>query len=519
MLKKYPKQWKRTKKTREKKQEKRANKRREENKEDIFTKVDDAFGQYFVGPLATVLFWDVMFWDNQLSVGDGVGSVNGDEYVSSYNGVYTLQPQFSVLSSDVIVRLDSPEEYKNDYFTWTISQDGDRGFYTDIPATTVPSLEVELTPIAEWQGAALPSAPALTEGKERFATVALTEKGFPVLVDREMARKEEAETLPPYEVLAAKHMVNAERYSPSENSTVWVEKEGAWNKATFVESKDKITTSFNKKDGEGFSRSDTTSNISIVRGVDTVVHEGVLPNPDNISLPAVVIWLVFGAIFFTFRMGFISIRGFGHAIKVVRGDFDHEEDEGEVSHFQALSSALSATVGLGNIAGVAIAVAVGGPGAIFWMVMAGFLGMSSKFTECTLGQMYRTKDASGATLGGPMRYLDVGLAELKMGGLGKVLAVLFAVMCIGGSFGGGNMFQANQSFVAVSDLIPFLGESEYGALVYGIVLAILTGIVILGGIKSIGKVAEIIVPMPLWCPLLLGLSSNKRLLQNLLLVA
>ena len=132
-----------------------------------------------------------------------------------------------------------------------------------------------------------------------------------------------------------------------------------------------------------------------------------------------VIWLVLGAIYFTLRMGFISIRGFGHAIRVVKGDFDDEEQEGEVSHFQALSSALSATVGLGNIAGVAIAVSVGGPGAIFWMIVAGFLGMSSKFTECTLGQMYRTKDTNGNTLGGPMRYLDVGLAELKMSGLGQ----------------------------------------------------------------------------------------------------
>jgi AGCS family alanine or glycine:cation symporter len=189
---------------------------------------------------------------------------------------------------------------------------------------------------------------------------------------------------------------------------------------------------------------------------------------------------------------------------VVKGDFDDEEDEGEVSHFQALSSALSATVGLGNIAGVAIAVSVGGPGAIFWMVVAGFLGMSSKFTECTLGQLYRTKDASGNTLGGPMRYLDVGLQELNLGGLGKVLAILFALMCVGGSFGGGNMFQANQSYAAVADLIPFLANFEYGALLYGVVLAVLTGIVILGGIKSIGRVAEIIVPLMCGMYLLAG---------------
>ena len=138
---------------------------------------------------------------------------------------------------------------------------------------------------------------------------------------------------------------------------------------------------------------------------------------------------------------------------------------------------------------------VGGPGAIFWMIMAGFLGMSSKFTECTLGQLYRTKDSSGNTLGGLYGYLDVGLQELNLGGLGKVLAVVFALMCVGGSFGGGNMFQANQSYAVVADLVPFLATFEYGALLYGVVLAVLTGIVILGGIKSIGRVAEIIVPL------------------------
>ncbi len=223
---------------------------------------------------------------------------------------------------------------------------------------------------------------------------------------------------------------------------------------------------------------------------------------DDLSLPAVVVWLVVGAAYFTFRMAFINLRGFGHAIAVTKGDYDSPDDEGEVSHFQALSSALSATVGLGNIAGVAVAVTAGGPGAIFWMVMAGFLGMSSKFVECTLGQMYRVTDSNGQVSGGPMRYLHTGLEELGFGGLGRVLSVVFAVMCIGGSLGGGNMFQANQSFAAVDAIFPFFGGN---GVIYGVILAGLVGVVIIGGIRSIGRVAEIIVPFMCGLYVLAGL--------------
>jgi AGCS family alanine or glycine:cation symporter len=330
-----------------------------------------------------------------------------------------------------------------------------------------------------------------------------------VLVDRKIAGKEESEPLPPYEILAVTVPVSMDRFLIEGGSSVWVETKkdsgvSEWSKATFVELKTATNTRFEKVEGEGFQRKDSKSTEAVLRGTEETRLDEALPNPDNVSLPAVVIWLVLGAVYFTFRMGFISVRGFGHAIQVVKGDFDEEGHDGEVSHFQALSSALSATVGLGNIAGVAIAVSVGGPGAIFWMVVAGFLGMSSKFTECTLGQMYRTKDAGGNTLGGPMRYLDAGLQELNLGGLGKVLAVVFALMCVGGSFGGGNMFQANQSYAAVADLIPFLSDFEYGALLYGVVLAVLTGVVILGGIKSIGRVAEIIVPLMCGMYLLAG---------------
>ena len=143
------------------------------------------------------------------------------------------------------------------------------------------------------------------------------------------------------------------------------------------------------------------------------------------GVPIVVIWLVFGALFFTFKMNFINIRGFKHAIDLVKGKYDDPKDEGEVSHFQALATALSATVGLGNIAGVAVAITVGGPGATFWMIVAGLLGMSSKFVECTLGVKYRIVDENGEVSGGPMYYLRNGLSKYGFGGLGKVLSSYF----------------------------------------------------------------------------------------------
>ncbi|MFZ1866767.1 MAG: alanine/glycine:cation symporter family protein [Polyangiales bacterium] len=225
---------------------------------------------------------------------------------------------------------------------------------------------------------------------------------------------------------------------------------------------------------------------------------------DPIQLPFIVVWLIAGATFFTLRFGFINIRAFRHAWVVTTGHYDDPDDPGEVTHFQALSSALSATVGLGNIAGVAVAVAVGGPGAIFWMVAAGFLGMSSKFTECTLGQMYREVGKDGHILGGPMRYLEEGLGELRLPRLGRFLAILFAVMCIGGSFGGGNMFQANQSYAQVADVLPVF-SGGWGSLVYGVILAFLVGIVIIGGIRRIGQVAGFIVPVMCGIYLVAGL--------------
>ena len=211
----------------------------------------------------------------------------------------------------------------------------------------------------------------------------------------------------------------------------------------------------------------------------------------TLRVPFVVIWLVIAAVFFTVRMHFINFRGFVHAVKLIMGKYHDPTSSGEVTHFQALATALSATVGLGNIAGVAVAVSVGGPGATFWMIVAGLLGMATKFTECTLGVKYRKIDAEGQVSGGPMYYLSAGLERRGLGWLGKILGAIFAFFMILGSLGGGNMFQANQSFSLMSAVFPFL---EGNGAWYGVVLAIMVGIVIIGGIKGIAKVTEKIVP-------------------------
>jgi alanine or glycine:cation symporter, AGCS family len=212
------------------------------------------------------------------------------------------------------------------------------------------------------------------------------------------------------------------------------------------------------------------------------------------GVPLIVVWLILGAVFFTLRMRFINVRGALHAIQLVRGKYDDPtQQSGEVSHFQALVTALSGTVGLGNIAGVAIAVSVGGPGATFWMIVAGLIGMSSKFVECTLGVKYREIDENGEVFGGPMYYLSRGLERRNLKRFGQVLAVLFAILCVGGSFGGGNMFQANQALNQLKGIPGWEGLGEYG-LFFGIGLAFFVGIVIIGGIKSIARVTDKIVP-------------------------
>ncbi|RMF03072.1 MAG: alanine:cation symporter family protein [Bacteroidetes bacterium] len=234
----------------------------------------------------------------------------------------------------------------------------------------------------------------------------------------------------------------------------------------------------------------------ITRAVESVVFWA--PTIGGFTIPFVLIWLVVGATIFSAYLGFIQFSAFRHALDVVRGKYDDPDDTGEVSHFQALTAALSGTVGVGNIAGVALAVGIGGPGATFWMIVAGLLGMASKFTEVSLGLMYRDVHVDGTVSGGPMYYLSKGLAEKgkSWGVFGKVLAFLFAVACIGGSFGGGNMVQINQ---ATNQLIAVTGgESSIFAgqgWIFGFLMAILIGMTIIGGIKSIVKVTDKIVPL------------------------
>lgn len=213
--------------------------------------------------------------------------------------------------------------------------------------------------------------------------------------------------------------------------------------------------------------------------------------PGEADMPFIVGWLVVGAIFLTIRMSFINLRMFRHAYHILRGKYVVAGAQGEVTSFQALTTALSATVGLGNIAGVAIAIMIGGPGATFWMIIAGFLGMTSKFTEATLAQMYREVRPDGHIMGGAMEYLSRGLAEKGWTQTGKFLAVIFCIMTIGGSLGAGNAFQVSQSLTAVKLQIPFFAEQPW---VYGVVMASFVAIVIIGGIRRIAHTAEAIVP-------------------------
>lgn len=206
------------------------------------------------------------------------------------------------------------------------------------------------------------------------------------------------------------------------------------------------------------------------------------------AFPWIVMWLVIAATVFTLYFGFVQFRFFKHSISLVKGDYSDPNDAGEVSHFQALATALSGTVGLGNIAGVAVAVGIGGPGATFWMILAGLLGMASKFTECTLGVKYRNEYPDGTVSGGPMYYISKGFSELGLPG-GKILAVLFSIFCILGALGGGNMFQANQAHAQIAGI-----TGDYPGWITGIVFAAVVYAVIIGGVKSIARVTEKVVP-------------------------
>ena len=209
------------------------------------------------------------------------------------------------------------------------------------------------------------------------------------------------------------------------------------------------------------------------------------------GLPLIVAVLLFGGIFYSFYFGWFSIRAFRHAIDVVRGIYDDPNDPGEISHFKALTSALSATIGLGNIAGVAVAIGTGGPGALVWMIVTAIFGMSSKLASCTLAIMYRTIQSDGRVTGGPMYYLEKGLELRGFKKLGRTLAMLFAMLCIGGALGGGNMFQSNQTIEALGVVSPIFKTYNW---LFGLILAAMVGAVIIGGIQRIATVTSRLVP-------------------------
>jgi len=262
------------------------------------------------------------------------------------------------------------------------------------------------------------------------------------------------------------------------------------------------------------------------RGLDEKINEAFTPianwwgalilhNFPGTEIPTIILLLVGGALFFTVYFGFVNVRRFSTAVQTVRGKYDaldhhesgapdlaiegdikdtirDESKEGEVSHFQALTTAVSGTVGNGNIAGVALAIAVGGPGATFWMILCGLLGMSTKFVECTLGVRYRDVGEDGTVYGGPMYYLTKGLKERGFAKAGKILAMIFALLCIGASFGGGNAAQSNQAAMQLVNSFGMTGGSA--RTIIGIIMMIFVGIIIVGGIKRIASVTEKIVP-------------------------
>ena len=404
--------------------------------------VNEWFGAYVVTPIYKVLFFDVSFWDNQHPKGylPSVPSETDKGYaqytqsqvnasgatVRGYDeasGEYQYGCRVATTADAVVPVIPDGTERTFGQVSVVLKMDG--GELTGL----VQEKTIDLSAL----GLTLPETPAPTEeGSAVIEELNIPSLApFPVLVDKTNGLVKSstvsltalrAEIAPLAAGMSVEHNAGMGEIAAIERRKV-----NLWTGETW------------------------TSSSRLERPAD-----------QQIVLPIVVLWLVLGSVFFTFRFVFINIRAFGHAIMVTAGRYDEADEPGEVSHFQALSSALSATVGLGNIAGVAIAVSVGGAGAIFWMVVAGILGMSSKFAECTLGQMYRVVKADGSVSGGPMHYLSDGLKEMKLGFLGKGLAVMFALMCIGGSFGGGNMFQGNQSFQAIADVVPGLTPSASG---------------------------------------------------------
>lgn len=252
----------------------------------------------------------------------------------------------------------------------------------------------------------------------------------------------------------------------------------------------------------------TFSVPSLAEGLDEKINQWIAPLSSGLSdfifykanlfghdIPLIVLWLAVAATFFTLYLGFMNVRAFGHAIKLVRGDYHNASHSGEISHFQAVATAVSGTVGIGNIGGVAVAISIGGPGAAFWLIVAGFLAMSTKLAECTLGVKYRRHNPDGSVSGGPMYYLEAFLAKRNMPGAGKLLGGFYALALVVGCFGIGNMFQSNQAYVQfvniTGDDSSFFADKGW---LFGLLLALIIGAVILGGIRSIARVAGKVVP-------------------------
>ncbi len=440
---------------------------------------DQKLGQYVVGPLASFMFWDVMFWDNSIerSAANGLlGSGSFDD-----EGEFKLENLTTQIQANELAAAGQLSA------TWVVTEVSEtqltlhntNNFRTHmlrpaprdaIAVTTESGVELSVierdglleatiqTGNVEAANFDLGDSPVGIPGSVPLDEWLLDNAGVLALEDNIST-----EGLVVTSHIASFPVVLRDGNGPWEIIPASFEMTDAlWHELIPIESGSHVRAG----DMEGVAQTKNDNSDSwLVQSHDAVTWDGPITNPENRQFPLVVIWLVLGAVYFTLRMQFINLRGFTHAVEVLKGDYDHPEDEGEISHFQALSAALSATVGLGNIAGVAIAVGLGGPGAVFWMVMAGFLGMSSKFTECSLGQMYRTVDSNGNVLGGPMRYLHAGLADLGRPKLGRALAIIFAVMCIGGSLGGGNMFQANQSAAAVGKVVPLIGGERVEAMV------------------------------------------------------
>ncbi len=440
--------------------------------------LDAQFGAWVVGPLAKVMFFDLMFWDNTLGEGelpstdDGSPLLVGNEAVVGFTPGqgYQYREVRTVAVADV-ERVPAPDErveLPGSKLARVMEVDGK--LIASVAPDTLP-----LAPCTVFAECGEPLPPADPGASGEWSLDGVTYLGVPA--DPTFARLLRDRGPAPVVVVQSVGDVMTrlgERFAVSRD--VLDLREGRIVRLDGAE-----WTVRGQQDDQSLRVWSNSSRFDAQP----------LANPKNISIPVVVAWLVFGAVFFTLRMQFVNLRAFGHAIAVTMGKYDRPEDEGEISHFKALSSALSATVGLGNIAGVALAVAAGGPGAIPWMIIAGFLGMSSKFTECTLGQMYRSRDAAGNLSGGPMHYLYKGLAEQDRPGLGRGLAVVFALMCIGGSLGGGNMFQSNQAFVAVAGQVAFFADKAW---LFGLLMAVVVAAVILGGIKRIGTTAGVIVP-------------------------